>query len=58
MLNLCAIQMQFLNAWSKIKFITSKRLEMGYRKHMFRVIQFYLTKINPYLLESHVSYRT
>ena len=34
MLNLCAIQMQFLNAWSKIKFITSKRLEMGYRKHV------------------------
>ena len=29
----------------KIKFITSKRLEMGYRKHMFRVIQFYLTNI-------------
>ena len=47
MLNLCAIQMQFLNAWSKIKFITSKRLEMGSREHkiMFRVIQFYLTKI-------------
>lgn len=36
MLNLCAIQIQFLNAWWT-KFITSKRLDMGYRKHMFRV---------------------